>query len=119
MLLNSPYITGSLTISDGIYIRSYENNSINNGVNVIGEIPTTDGNGCNIEYLVKSNLNYRVGNIMVVWDGSNIQFTEVTTIDLGNTSDVSLSLDINNGNVRFLATSISTGWVVKSLAKII
>lgn len=118
MLLNSPYISGSLTIADGIFIRSYENNSINVGTNVVGEFPTTDGNGANIEYLVKSNLNYRVGNIMVVWDGSNIQFAETTTLDIGNTSGVELSLDINSGNVRILADATSTGFTVKTLTKL-
>lgn len=118
MIINSPYITGSLTIADGIYIRSFENNNISVGTNIIGEIPTIDGNGTNIEYLIKSNLNYRVGNIMTVWDGSTIQHSESTTIDIGNTSDINLSTDIDNGNVRIIAESTSSGYTVKVLAKI-
>lgn len=138
MLLNSPYITGSLTatgntvisgslyavgsnvvLPNQTYIRSYQNDSINIGTNVIGQIPTTDGNGVNIEYLIKSNTNYRTGNIMGVWDGSDVQFAEITTVDLGDTTPIVITLDISSGNVRILATASSTGWIVKVLAKIL
>ena len=118
MIINSPYITGSLTIGPTTYIRSFENNNINIGTNVVGEIPTVDGNGANLEYLIKSNANFRVGNIMTVWDGSSVQYTETTTMDLGDTSGVVLSVDINAGMVRLLADSNAIGFTVKVLAKI-
>jgi hypothetical protein len=74
----------------------------------------------NFEYLVKSNLNYRVGNIMAVWDGSNINFTEVTTVDLGNTTDVILQCRILASNVEIIADVVGpTMWVIKTLAKIL
>jgi hypothetical protein len=118
MIINSPYITGSLTIGPNVYIRSFENSNINIGQNIVGEIPTTDGNGANLEYLIKSNSNYRVGNIMTVWDGSSIQYSETTTMDLGNTSGIQLSTDISGGQVRLIATSDAVGYTVKVLAKI-
>jgi hypothetical protein len=118
MIINSPYITGSLTIGPNTFIRSFENSDINIGSNVVGEIPTTDGNGANLEYLIKSNTNYRVGTIMTVWDGSSVQYAEITTMDLGNTSGIQLSVDINAGKVRLIATSDIIGYTVKVLAKI-
>lgn len=118
MIINSPYISGSLTIQDGITLQSFENNSIDAGSNIVGEIPTTSGNGANIEYLVKSNANYRVGNIMTVWDGSSIQYAETTTLDIGDTSGVVLSTDLLNGNMRIIADSTSNGFTIKVLAKV-
>jgi hypothetical protein len=118
MIINSPYITGSLTIGPNTYIRSFENSNISIGTNVVGEIPTTDGNGANLEYLIKSNTNYRVGTIMTVWDGSQVQYAETTTMDLGNTGGINLSVDINAGMVRLLADSNAIGYTVKVLAKI-
>ena len=112
-------VTGNATINLA-KIRTYENSLVSAGTNVIGSFPTTDGNGVNFEYLVKSNLNYRVGNIMAVWDGSNINFTEVTTVDLGNTTDVLLSCRILSGNVEIIADVVGpTTWVIKTLAKIL
>ena len=112
-------VTGNATINLA-KIRTYENSLVSAGTNVVGSFPTTDGNGVNFEYLVKSNLNYRVGNIMAVWDGSNINFTEVTTVDLGNTTDVLLSCRILSGNVEIIADVVGpTTWVIKTLAKIL
>ena len=112
-------VTGDATINLA-KIRTYENSLVSAGTNVVGSFPTTDGNGVNFEYLVKSNLNYRVGNIMAVWDGSNINFTEVTTVDLGNTTDVLLSCRIISGNVEIIADVVGpTTWVIKTLAKIL
>jgi hypothetical protein len=112
-------VTGDATINLA-KIRTYENSLVSAGTNVIGSFPTTDGNGVNFEYLVKSNLNYRVGNIMAVWDGSNINFTEVTTVDLGNTTDVMLSCRILSGNVEIIADVVGpTTWVIRTLAKIL
>ena len=112
-------VTGNATINLA-KIRTYENSLVSAGTNVVGSFPTTDGNGVNFEYLVKSNLNYRVGNIMAVWDGSNINFTEVTTVDLGNTTDVLLSCRIISGNVEIIADVVGpTTWVIKTLAKIL
>jgi len=111
-------VSGSATIN-GAKIRTYENNLISIGTNTVASFSTTDGNGVNFEYLVKDNTNYRVGNIMAVWDGSNINFTEVTTVDLGNTTDVLLLVQINTGNVELIADAVSQPWTVKTLAKII
>ena len=111
-------VSGSATI-DGAKIKTYENNLITIGTNVVASFSTTDGNGVNFEYLVKDNTNYRVGNIMALWDGSNINFTEVTTVDLGNTTDVLLTVQINTGNVELIADAVSQPWTVKTLAKII
>jgi hypothetical protein len=117
--LSSLTVTGNATINLA-KIRTYENSLVSAGTNVIGNFPTTDGNGVNFEYLVKSNLNYRVGNIMAVWDGSNINFTEVTTVDLGNTTDVILSCRILSGNVEIIADVVGpTTWVIRTLAKIL
>lgn len=112
-------VTGDATIN-AAKIRTYENSLVSAGTNVIGSFPITDGNGVNFEYLVKSNLNYRVGNIMAVWDGSNINFTEVTTVDLGNTTDVILQCRILASNVEIIADVVGpTMWVIKTLAKIL
>jgi hypothetical protein len=112
-------VTGDVTFN-AAKIRTYENSLVSAGTNVIGSFPITDGNGVNFEYLVKSNLNYRVGNIMAVWDGTNINFTEVTTVDLGNTTDVILQCRILASNVEIIADVVGpTTWVIKTLAKIL
>jgi hypothetical protein len=48
-----------------------------------------------------------------------VEFTETSTNDLGNTSDVTLSVDISGANMRLLATVTSDDWSVKSLIRAI
>lgn len=116
--LNDVNLTGELDI-DTTKLRTYENNGIITGTNVVGSFPTSEGNGANFEYVVKSTVDYRVGQIMAVWDGVDVFYNEVTTIDLGNTTDIILQVDIAAGNVRLIADSLSSGWTVKALAKVL
>lgn len=116
--LNDVNLTGELDI-DTTKLRTYENSTISSGTNVVGSFPTSDGNGANFEYVVKSTVDYRVGQIMAVWDGVDVFYNEVTTIDLGNTTDIILQVDIAGGNVRLIADSVSAGWTVKALAKVL
>jgi hypothetical protein len=48
-----------------------------------------------------------------------VEFTETSTNDLGDTSDVTLSVDISGVNMRLLATVTSDDWSVKSLIRAI
>jgi len=116
--LNDLNLTGELNV-DTTKLRTYENNGITSGTNVVGSFPTSDGNGANFEYVIKSTVDYRVGQIMAVWDGVDVFYNEVTTLDLGNTSDIILQVDILRGNIRLLADSLSPGWTVKALAKVL
>ena len=55
---------------------------------------------------------------MVVWDQTgNVEFTDTSTNDLGNTNDVVLSADILSGNARLKATVNSDNWIVKTAVR--
>jgi hypothetical protein len=56
---------------------------------------------------------------MLVMMEQSVEFTETSTNDLGDTSDVTLSVDISAGNMRLLATVTSDNWIVKSLVRAI
>ena len=62
-----------------------------------------------------SGLNMRAGNIMVVSDGgANINLTEVTTQDIGNTTPVDFSATITGGNTNVIQITIASGtWDVR------
>jgi len=55
-----------------------------------------------------SGLNMRAGNIMVVSDGgANINLTEVTTQDIGDTTPVDFAATITGGNTNVIQITIS------------
>jgi hypothetical protein len=66
--------------------------------------------GANFDYLVKSGNNMRGGMIMGVWDGTTSKFNEVSTTDIGNTSNVTFNVT-NNGRLQ---TTITSGtWTIE------
>ena len=56
---------------------------------------------------------------MSVTNGSTVSYTEVCTTDIGNTSEVVLTVDINSGNIRLRATAASGTWTVRAFARTI
>ena len=71
------------------------------------------------DFVVKKGTNVRSGTVYACHDGTNVEFTETSTQDLGDTSDVTLSVDISGGNMRLRATTTSDDWSVKSLIRAI
>ena len=66
------------------------------------------------DYVIKNGTNLRAGTVTAVHDGSNVEFTDTSTKDLGNTSGVTLSVDISGTNLRLRATTTSNNWTVKA-----
>jgi hypothetical protein len=56
---------------------------------------------------------------MAAWSGSSVTFAETTTTDLGSTTALAMSVDINSGNARLRATPTSGTWTVKSIIRTI
>ena len=48
-----------------------------------------------------------------------MEYAETSTVDLGDTSDVTLSVDISGTNMRLRATTTSSTWTIKSLIRTI
>ena len=68
------------------------------------------------KYTVANGNNARSGEIMAVWAGGAIQFTDNSTLDIGNTSGVVASAVIVSNSVQFNLTTATSGWRLKSLA---
>jgi len=71
------------------------------------------------DFVVKKGTNVRSGTVYACHDGTNVEFTETSTNDLGDTSDVALSVDKTSTNLRLIATVTSDDWSVKSLIRAI
>jgi hypothetical protein len=71
------------------------------------------------DFVVKKGTNVRSGTVYACHDATNVEFTETSTNDLGDTSDVTLSVDKTSTDLRLIATVTSDGWSVKSLIRAI
>ena len=99
-------ITGSLT------------NATAGTTTTITSVATGSYYGAFFDYVVVSGSNSRAGTIMSTWNGSSIVYNESTTNDIGNTNEVTMSVDLSGANVRLRATNTNQ-WSVRSLVRLI
>jgi hypothetical protein len=61
----------------------------------------------------------RAGEVIAVWNGTSVQFTDFSTVDFGNTSPVTASVAIVTGQVQLNMQTNTSGWTIKSMATFI
>ena len=62
-------------------------------------------------YVVSDCTNRRAGTITIVWDSfSNLDWNEVSTVDIGDTSAVTFSVVISGNNVNLVGSLPSSDW---------
>lgn len=71
------------------------------------------------DYVIYKSSNIRAGTVVACSDGTNVEFAETSTTDLGDTSDVTLFVDYSSANIRLRATTTSSTWTIKSLIRAI
>ena len=97
---------------------SYQNNNdVDTGTETIASVVKTDYDAAFFDYVVKNGTNLRAGTVMAVHDGTNVEFTDNSTKDIGDTSAVTFSVDISGSSLRLRATTTSDNWVIKTLVK--
>jgi hypothetical protein len=66
--------------------------------------------GVNIDYVIKKSGNMRAGNVMGVWNGSTVKYSETSTMDIGDTSEFTFTIN----NTGAVTANFTTGtWVVE------
>ena len=96
-----------------------DNDNIDIGTETIMSVYTSPWNAVFFDYVVMKEGNMRAGTVTAVNDGTNVEFIETSTADLGDTSDVKLFCDIDTDSMRFRATVRSNDWKVKVLPRMI
>ena len=86
------------------------------GTNSIYAFATASYTGAFIDYTATSGSNARSGNINAIWLGSNIQFSETSTLDIGTTSGLTFSFVIS-GTYAVFQAGASTTWELKTIIR--
>jgi hypothetical protein len=72
------------------------------------------------DYAAVSESNSRCGTIFGSWVNGSITYAEVSNVDVGDTSQVTMSLGLNGGLVELSASiSDTTPWTIRALARYI
>ena len=111
-------VTGDIQI-DSALLSNQENTDVDTGTETVASVAIATYTAAFFDFVIKKTTNVRSGTVYACHDGTNVEFTETSTNDLGDTSDVTLSVDISGTNMRLLATVTSNDWSVKSLIRAI
>jgi len=111
-------LSGDLYISSA-KIANEENTDIDVGTEVVAQVAIATFTAAFFDFVVKKGTNVRSGTVFACHDGTNVEYAETSTVDLGDTSDLVLSVDKTSTNLRLIATAASNDWSVKSLIRAI
>lgn len=89
----------------------------NSGLTNIYSIPTSAYTGAFYDYTVNDGSNARAGNVMAIFSGSSIQYTETSTLDIGNTSGITMSVIVSGTSAIFRASATTNNWTIKSIIR--
>ena len=106
----------SLVITDTL-LSTQENTDVDTGTETVATVSTTFYDGAFFDYVAKDGTNYRAGTVMAVWDGSSVQYADNSTADIGDTSGVTLAVDISGTDARLRATTTSDNWNIKAFVR--
>lgn len=85
-------------------------------------ISTTQYSGMTVEYLAQRPGACRMGIIMASWlNTASVTFTDISTTDIGDTSDISFMFLSSSNELRLRVNSAGVGtgaWTVQSLFKL-
>jgi hypothetical protein len=118
--ISSSYVNGGV---DATSLKLTQNgvtalfaNSVVSGIvsaTIIDEFSETVGYAVRWLVGVKSGTNFRTSEVTATWDGTNVQYTETSTLDVGDTTGLVLSVAYNGDNVALVATPSAGNWEVR------
>ena len=111
-------VDGNVLITAAL-LSNQENTEVDTGAETVASVLIATYTAAFFDFVIKEGTNLRAGTVFACHDGTNVVYTETSTNDLGDTSDVTLSVDISGTNMRLLATVTSDDWSVKSLIRAI
>ena len=114
----STRLNGSLTVSSSL-IQSQNTSSLASGLQTISTNATSSYTTAFYNYTLASGSNTRAGQFITTWNGSSLQYMDNSTLDIGNTSTVSLTASLSGANILLTSTLPSTGWTIKTLINLI
>lgn len=82
-------------------------------------ISTSSYDGAWFDYTIISASNMRAGTVMSIWEAgtSNINFTETTTTDIGDTSGVVISAVITGSEAALQVNTPTSDWKIKTIIR--
>ena len=113
-------ISDDTVLMGNVSAPSLNSSSIKNvsaGNTVLYDIVSTGYTSAYYDYNIVGNSSARAGNMMAIWSGTSLSYTETSTSDIGSTSAVTLSVVFSGTNTSLMANSTSNNWVIKTIVR--
>ena len=111
-------VYGNIKIQSAL-LSNQNNTDVDTGTEAIASVALATYTAAFFDFVIKKGTNVRSGTVYACHDGTNVEFTETSTNDLGDTSDVTLNVVISTIYLQLQATTTSDDWSVKSLIRAI
>ena len=106
-------VNGDTILSSSLY-SSRQSSSLNAGDTLLYQVNTGSYTAGFFDYYAVSGSNGRAGTIMSFWLGGQVQYTDNSTPDVGNTSNIAFSMSLAGSSAQLFASASSAGWNVKT-----
>ena len=109
-------------IIQGDYAAPMLTTTVKNTVSAAGaftvyELPTASYDGAFFEYTARSGSNARAGQIMSIWSGSQVNFTETATTDFGSTTGLAFTMIVTGSNFALTGSVTTADWIIKTIVR--
>jgi hypothetical protein len=114
-------VNGSVKVTNDIILGNSKitnsTTSPTSGIQTIStQVTSSNGtiyNSAFYNYSITSGSNARAGQIISIWNGSQIQYTDVSTLDIGDTTSVAFTSSLSGPNIVLNTVLPSNGWTIK------
>ena len=80
-------------------------------------LSTSSYEGVFVDYTATSASNARAGNITAIWNGSSLNFSETTTTDIGDTSNLIMQVAISQSQAQVQSYSTAASYKIKTIIR--
>jgi len=117
IITGSLTVTGTALVNNSLLINDTKTASI--GVRTLSSIETGSYTSTFYNYTIASGSNARSGQVMIVWNGGSIQYTDISTLDIGSTATIVFTASLSGPNLNLTTVLPSAAWTIKTLANLL
>jgi hypothetical protein len=91
--------------------------TVSTGTTTVHTVLLADYTSAFVDYTINDSTNARSGQIKVVWLNGQINYTDITTMDIGDTSVFDWDVTIVGPDIQFNAVVASSTWLAKLIIR--
>jgi len=111
----SLHVSGTAMLNNALFVNE-TSSSLASGSRTVASNATSSYDSGFYKYMIKSESHARSGQLIVVWNGSSIQYTDYSTLDIGITSNIEFTASLSGANVNITTVFPTNGWTIKTLS---